>query len=94
LVRYDRLGVGMSDRDVRDEDLTLGGDGALLGAVLDELALDEVSLVGGSSGGCAAIALSARFPERSRSGESQHGARALSRVPFRRSALRLPEEIR
>jgi pimeloyl-ACP methyl ester carboxylesterase/DNA-binding CsgD family transcriptional regulator len=64
LVRYDRLGVGMSDRDVRDEDLTLDGDVALLCAVLDELALDKVTLVGGSSGGCAAIAFSARFPER------------------------------
>jgi pimeloyl-ACP methyl ester carboxylesterase/DNA-binding CsgD family transcriptional regulator len=64
LVRYDRLGVGMSDRDVRDEDLTLDGDVALLCAVLDELALDKVSLVGGSSGGCAAIAFSARFPDR------------------------------
>ena len=64
LVRYDRLGVGMSDRDVRDEDLSLDGEVALLGAVLDELALDKVSLVGGSSGGCSAIAFSARFPER------------------------------
>ena len=63
-VRYDRLGVGMSDRDVRDEDLTLDGEVALLCAVLDELALDKVSLVGGSSGGCAAIAFTARFPER------------------------------
>jgi pimeloyl-ACP methyl ester carboxylesterase/DNA-binding CsgD family transcriptional regulator len=64
LVRYDRLGVGMSDRDVRAEDLTLDGDIALLSAVFDELALDTVSLVGGSSGGCAAIAFAARFPER------------------------------
>jgi pimeloyl-ACP methyl ester carboxylesterase len=64
LVRYDRLGVGMSDREVRDEDLTLDGDIALLSAVLDELALDKVSLVGGSSGGCAAIAYAARFAER------------------------------
>src|SRR4029077_11224416 len=64
LVRYDRLGVGMSDRDVRREDLTLDGDVALLGAVLDELKFDKVSLVGGSSGSCAAIAFSARFPER------------------------------
>src|SRR4051812_30193792 len=64
LVRYDRLGVGMSDREVRDEDLTLDGDVALLSAVLDELALDTVSLVGGSSGGCAAIAFAARVPER------------------------------
>ena len=29
LVRYDRLGVGMSDREVRDEDLTLDGEVAL-----------------------------------------------------------------
>jgi pimeloyl-ACP methyl ester carboxylesterase/DNA-binding CsgD family transcriptional regulator len=64
LVRYDRLGVGMSDREVRDEDLGLDGDVALLSAVLDELALDTVSLVGGSSGGCAAIAFAARFPTR------------------------------
>ena len=64
LVRYDRLGVGMSDRDVRDEDLTLDVDVALVGAVLDELALQKVALVGGSSGGCAAIAFAARFPER------------------------------
>ena len=39
LVRYDRLGVGMSDRDVRGEELTLDGEVALLGAVLDELCL-------------------------------------------------------
>jgi pimeloyl-ACP methyl ester carboxylesterase/DNA-binding CsgD family transcriptional regulator len=64
LVRYDRLGVGMSDRDVRDQDLTLDVDVELLRAVLDELALEKVALVGGSSGGCAAIAFAARFPER------------------------------
>ena len=64
LVRYDRLGVGMSDRDVRDEDLTLDADLALLGAVLDQLSSDTISLVGGSSGGCAAIVFAARFPER------------------------------
>ena len=44
-VRYDRLGVGMSDRDLRDEDLTLDSEVALLGAVLDELALQKVVLV-------------------------------------------------
>ena len=64
VVRYDRLGVGMSDRDVRGEDLTLDGEVALLRAVLDELALERVVLVGGSSGGSAAIAFAARFPER------------------------------
>ena len=64
VVRYDRLGVGLSDRDVRDEDLTLDGEIALLQAVLDELAFERVELIGGSSGGCAAIAFSAHFPER------------------------------
>jgi pimeloyl-ACP methyl ester carboxylesterase len=64
LVRYDRPGVGMSDRDVREEDLTLDGEVALLCGVLDELELEKVVLVGGSSGGCAAIAFTARFPER------------------------------
>jgi pimeloyl-ACP methyl ester carboxylesterase/DNA-binding CsgD family transcriptional regulator len=64
VVRYDRIGVGMSDRDLRDEDLTLNSEVALLGAVLDELALEKVVLLSGSAGGCAAIAFAARFPER------------------------------
>jgi pimeloyl-ACP methyl ester carboxylesterase/DNA-binding CsgD family transcriptional regulator len=64
LLRYDRLGVGMSDRDVRSDDLALDGEVELLHALLAELAFDEVILVGGSSGGCAAIAFAARFPER------------------------------
>lgn len=63
-VRYDRLGVGLSDRDVRNDDLTLEGDIALLTAVIDEVKLETVSLVGGSSGGCAAMAFAARFRER------------------------------
>src|SRR3954451_13530000 len=64
MVRYDRLGVGMSDRDVPLGHLSLDAEVDLLRAVLDELALEKVVLVGGSSGGCAAIALAARFPER------------------------------
>src|SRR3954447_16611996 len=64
MVRYDRLGVGMSDRDVPLGQLSLDGEVDFLGAVLDELGLDKVVLVGGSSGGCAAIAYAARFPER------------------------------
>ena len=64
LVRYDRLGVGMSDRELRDDDLTLETDVAVLCAVLGELSLDKVTLFGGSSGGCAAIAFAARFPAR------------------------------
>jgi len=45
LIRYDRLGVGMSDRTVRDSDLTLDGEVATLRALLDELELERVSLI-------------------------------------------------
>ena len=64
LVRYDRLGVGMSDREELEAQPTADGEVALLGRVLDELELERVALIGGSSGGCTAISLAARFPER------------------------------
>ena len=64
LVRYDRLGVGMSDRTVRDSDLTLDGEVATLRRLLDELELERVSLLGGSSGSCTAIAFAAAYPDR------------------------------
>lgn len=64
LVRYDGPGVGMSDRDEQPQEPTLETAVALLGAILDELGLERVTLLGGSSGGCAAIAFAARFPER------------------------------
>ena len=64
LIRYDRLGVGMSDRTVRDSDLTLDGEVATLRALLDDLRVERVSLFGGSSGSCTAIAFAAAFPER------------------------------
>jgi pimeloyl-ACP methyl ester carboxylesterase/DNA-binding CsgD family transcriptional regulator len=64
LIRYDRLGVGMSDRSVPDSDLNLDGEVATLRALLDELELERVSLLGGSSGSCTAIAFAAAHPER------------------------------
>lgn len=64
LVRYDRLGVGMSDREGLYGEPTADGEVALLGRVLDELELERVVLVGGSSGGCTAISFAARFPGR------------------------------
>ena len=64
LIRYDRLGVGMSDRTVSDSDLSLDEEVATLRALLDELELDRVSLIGGSSGSCTAVAFAAAFPER------------------------------
>jgi pimeloyl-ACP methyl ester carboxylesterase/DNA-binding CsgD family transcriptional regulator len=64
LIRYDRLGVGMSDRTVQDSDLTLDGEVTTLRAILDELGFERVALIGGSSGSCTAIAFAAAFPER------------------------------
>lgn len=64
LIRYDRLGVGMSDRKLRDSDLTIDEEVATLRALLDELELERVSLVGGSCGSCTAIAFAATYPER------------------------------
>jgi pimeloyl-ACP methyl ester carboxylesterase len=40
------------------------GEVAVIGALLHQLGAERVSLFGGSSGGCAAIAFAARFPER------------------------------
>jgi pimeloyl-ACP methyl ester carboxylesterase/DNA-binding CsgD family transcriptional regulator len=64
LIRYDRLGAGMSDRTVRESDLTLDKDVATLLALLDALELERVSLLGGSSGSCTAVAFAAASPER------------------------------
>ena len=61
LVRYDRLGVGMSDRRVEVSDLTLDSEVATLRALIDELGLERVSLIGGSSGSCTAIAFAAAY---------------------------------
>ena len=43
---------------------TLDGQVATLSDHLDELALERVSLIGGSTGGCTAVAFAARFPDR------------------------------
>ena len=64
LVRYDRLGVGLSDRTVEPADFTLDAELDCLTAILDRLAVDRATLVGGSSGGCTALAFAARHPER------------------------------
>ena len=64
VVRYDRLGVGVSERELREQDLSVDGEVAVIDALLDELGAERVGLFGGSSGGCAAIGFAARFPER------------------------------
>ena len=64
LVRYDRLGAGLSDRKIEPGDFTLDAEVGVLGALLDRLDADRVSLIGGSSGGCTAVAFAARRPGR------------------------------
>jgi pimeloyl-ACP methyl ester carboxylesterase len=64
LLRYDRPGVGLSDREVDLAALSLDDEVDVLTTVLDEVGLERVTLFGGSSGGCAAIAFAARHPER------------------------------
>ncbi|HEY6962543.1 MAG TPA: alpha/beta fold hydrolase [Gaiellaceae bacterium] len=64
LVRYDRLGVGLSDRDVGPEDFTLDAEVSCLEALLDHLGAARITLFGGSSGGCTAIRFAARHPDR------------------------------
>jgi pimeloyl-ACP methyl ester carboxylesterase/DNA-binding CsgD family transcriptional regulator len=62
LVRYDRPGVGMSD-PTGPLVTSLADEVAALSAVVDA-AGDKVSLFGGSSGGCAAMAYAAAHPDR------------------------------
>jgi pimeloyl-ACP methyl ester carboxylesterase/DNA-binding CsgD family transcriptional regulator len=64
LLRYDQLGVGLSDRAVREEELTLEHELALLEALVDHVGFERVTLLGASGGGAAAIAFAARHPER------------------------------
>ena len=65
LIRYDRLGVGMSDRTVQEAELSLDEEVATLRALVDELELERVSLMGGWSWeNATAIAFAAAFPER------------------------------
>ncbi|WP_326952460.1 alpha/beta fold hydrolase [Amycolatopsis sp. NBC_01286] len=62
LVRYDRPGVGMSD-PAGPLITSLADEVAALSAVVDA-AGEKVTLFGGSSGGCAAMAYAAAHPDR------------------------------
>ncbi len=64
LIRYDRLGTGLSDRSRPPETVTLEAELDALTALLDELAIDRGSMLGISYGGCVGIALAARNPAR------------------------------
>jgi pimeloyl-ACP methyl ester carboxylesterase/DNA-binding CsgD family transcriptional regulator len=64
VVRYDRLGTGLSDRERPPETFTPEFEDATLCAVLNELGLARVTLMGISCGGCVAVNFAARRPER------------------------------
>ena len=62
LVRFDKRGSGLSDRNVKD--LSLEGRLRDLDAVLDALALDRFALMGISESGPTVMTYSARHPDR------------------------------
>lgn len=62
VVRYDRPGVGLSDRDAELQDLD--AEVALVQALVDHLDLGRTRLLGVSCGAAVSIALAARVPER------------------------------
>jgi pimeloyl-ACP methyl ester carboxylesterase/DNA-binding CsgD family transcriptional regulator len=64
VVRYDRVGTGMSDRERPRQTFTPEFELAALCAVLDELGLGRVTLMGISCGGCIAVDFAVRWPER------------------------------
>ena len=64
VVRYDRIGVGLSDRDRRA--FTLESELSDLGALVDHLGATQFDLIGASCGGPVALAYAAEHPERVR----------------------------
>lgn len=64
VLRYDRLGTGVSDRERSPETFTPDFEVATLRVVLDELGLERVTVMGISCGGCTSATFAARFPER------------------------------
>jgi pimeloyl-ACP methyl ester carboxylesterase/DNA-binding CsgD family transcriptional regulator len=64
VLRYDRIGVGLSDRRRRSSDMSLASELKLFEALLEHLGVERCSLVGTSCGGCVASAFAARHPKR------------------------------
>jgi pimeloyl-ACP methyl ester carboxylesterase/DNA-binding CsgD family transcriptional regulator len=64
VVRYDRIGTGLSDRERQPSTFTPDFEAATLGAVIDELELEHMTLLGISCGGCVAVNFAARWPDR------------------------------
>jgi len=66
VVRYDRLGTGLSDRDRPAGVPAVELEVRTLAAVLDELGVARADLFGMSCGGCIAVAFAAAAPDRAR----------------------------
>ncbi len=64
VLRYDRLGVGLSDRRREPHHTSFESELGVLHALLDEHKVDNCSLVGVSCGGCFGAAYARRHPER------------------------------
>jgi pimeloyl-ACP methyl ester carboxylesterase/DNA-binding CsgD family transcriptional regulator len=66
VVRYDRLGTGLSDRGPGIAELGLDAGLRTLEAVVAAIGTSELSLLGFSAGGATSVAFAARHPERVR----------------------------
>jgi len=64
VLRYDRIGTGLSDRERPSETLTLEYEVAQLAAVLDHVSEGTVTMFGISCGGCSSVAYAVRNPDR------------------------------
>jgi pimeloyl-ACP methyl ester carboxylesterase/DNA-binding CsgD family transcriptional regulator len=64
VVRYDRLGVGLSDRRREPGQMSLESEVAVLETLLDHLGIRTCSLVGISCGGCIGAAFAVGDPSR------------------------------
>jgi pimeloyl-ACP methyl ester carboxylesterase/DNA-binding CsgD family transcriptional regulator len=89
VVRYDRIGTGLSDRDVHP--MSVDAEVEVVEALLDELGVDDVALFGFSWGGCVAVAFGARHPDRLRRavlyGTYAHGGDAIAPAALRQALV-------
>ncbi|MGB5268595.1 MAG: alpha/beta fold hydrolase [Polyangiales bacterium] len=66
VVRYDRVGVGLSDRRRETQDMTVEREVADLECLIDHLGLEDVTLFAVSCGGPTAVTYAVRHPTRVR----------------------------
>jgi len=64
VVRYDRIGTGLSDRERPERTLTLDYEVALLEALVDHVTDGPVTMFGISCGACSSVAYAVRHPHR------------------------------